>query len=169
MKSRKHVRSSAAFTLLLGLGLFQVPATAAMPQEPVTAPINGGFAKYDGDGDGRISLEEFRTRNQYVRAFTEADGNHDGWLNEDEYIKAVSIASRMAVSDYASDKWITTKIKSLLLKDDVMNGLKIDVDTQDRTVELSGVLENAEQIDRALKVASQVDGVKGIRNDLRLK
>jgi hyperosmotically inducible periplasmic protein len=169
MKSRKHIRLSAAVTLLLGLGLSQAPATAAMPQEPAKAPDAGGFAKYDTNADGRISLEEFRAQKQHERAFTEADGNHDGWLDKDEYVKAVSIAGRMAVADFASDKWITTKVKTMLLKDNVLNGLKIDVDTQNSTVELSGLLESTEQISRAIKVASQVEGVKGIRNDLRLK
>lgn len=170
MESRDHIQLSLAVALLLGLGLPQAPATAAMPQEqPATAVDAGGFAKYDGNSDGRISLEEFKARNPHERAFAEADANHDGWLNPDEHVKAVSIASRMSVADYTGDRWITTKVKSLLLKDDVLNGLKIDVDTQDRMVELSGVLENTEQISRAVKIASQVEGIKGIRNDLRLK
>lgn len=169
MESREHIRLSLAVALLLGLGLPQAPATAATPRESASAPDAGGFAKYDGNSDGRVSLEEFKARNPHERAFSEADANHDGWLNPDEYVKAVSIASRISVAHYTGDRWITTKVKSLLLMDDVLNGMKIDVDTQDRMVELSGVLENTEQISRAVKVASQVEGVKGIRNDLRLK
>jgi hyperosmotically inducible protein len=73
------------------------------------------------------------------------------------------------VGEFIDDAVITTKIKTLLLKEDLLSALKIDVDTKDGMVRLSGQVEKSEQVARAVDVASKVAGVKSVQVDLLLK
>ena len=67
------------------------------------------------------------------------------------------------------DVWITTKVRSLLLKEEGIKGLGVNVETHQGTVQLSGWVNNATQIAQAEKIALAVNGVKGVRNDLQIK
>jgi len=64
-----------------------------------------------------------------------------------------------------SDSWLTTKVKSVLLADDVTKALKINVTTHHQVVTLSGVVSTQEAIDRAKSLALQVEGVASINAD----
>ena len=152
--------------LLVGL-VGTAPAIAAL-SDVTNMPYPPGFAHFDRDLNGRISLEEFTAAKKDERAFKDADSDRDGFLNPDEYVKAISLDSRLAVADYASDSWITARVKTLLLRDSLLTGMKIDVETQDRMVQLSGWLDSTDKISRAVHLANQVPGVKVVLNDLRL-
>lgn len=76
---------------------------------------------------------------------------------------------RAQVGEIIDDAWITTKVKTLLLKEDALSALKIDVDTKDGMVRLSGEVGKPEQVARAMEVASKVAGVKSVQADLTLK
>lgn len=76
---------------------------------------------------------------------------------------------RRQVGEIIDDAWITTKVKALLLTEDVLSALKIDVDTKDRVVRLSGQVEKSEQVAKAVDIASTVEGVKSVQIDLLLK
>lgn len=75
---------------------------------------------------------------------------------------------RSRVGEFVDDAWITTKIKALLLKEDALGALKIDVDTKDGKVRLSGEVKKSEQVARAVEIASRVSGVKSVQVDLLL-
>jgi hyperosmotically inducible protein len=79
------------------------------------------------------------------------------------------VEKRQSAGEYIDDAWITAKVKALLLKDDLLTGMKINVDTKDRTVQLSGFVDNGNQISRAVQIAGNVEGVKAVVNDLQLK
>ncbi len=128
-----------------------------------------GFTKFDSNGDGYISLDEFTAQHMDAKAFQEADANHDGRLDQDEFVKALAINDRIQAGDYLSDTWITTKVKTLLMKDDLLSGLGINVDTRNGDVQLSGWVNNQDQASRAVQIASNVKGVKIVHNNLELK
>lgn len=65
-------------------------------------------------------------------------------------------------SRIASDTWITTKVKSVLLADSVGKGLEINVDTKDGVVMLEGTLDNEDAIDHVTDIAGDVEGVKSV-------
>jgi len=69
--------------------------------------------------------------------------------------KAIS-SSENAVSD----SWITSKVKSELLADNLTKGFALSVATQDGVVTLQGHLSSQEAINRAEDLAKQVKGVK---------
>jgi hyperosmotically inducible periplasmic protein len=155
--------------LLLGIsGPGAIAATRAQEGQQGSLETQD-FAKYDTNGDGYISPEEFAAQHKSAQAFKEADANHDGRLSKDEYVKALAINQRVEASAYVSDAWITTKVKASLMKDNLLAGLRIDVDTQDGNVQLSGRVRNAKQASRAVQIASNIDGVKTVHNDLSLK
>lgn len=65
-------------------------------------------------------------------------------------------------SQPVSDTWITTKVKTELLAAKDVSGLKIDVDTVNGVVSLSGTVDNQAQIDKATAVAKSVQGVRSV-------
>lgn len=65
-------------------------------------------------------------------------------------------------SQPVSDTWITTKVKTELLAAKDVSGLKIDVDTVNGVVSLSGKVDNQAQIAKATAVAKGVEGVRSV-------
>ena len=65
-------------------------------------------------------------------------------------------------SRIASDTWITTKVKSVLLADSISKGFEINVDTKDGVVVLEGSLDNEDAIDHVTDLAGDVEGVKSV-------
>ncbi len=67
------------------------------------------------------------------------------------------------------DSVITAKVKSALIADNEIKALDISVKTRKGEVWLSGNVDNQNQIDRAVQIASNVDGVKTVSNRLAVK
>lgn len=61
------------------------------------------------------------------------------------------------------DTWITTKVKSSLLADTDVSGLKIDVETVNGVVTLTGNVEQQAQIDKAASIARGIEGVTDVQ------
>jgi osmotically-inducible protein OsmY len=76
---------------------------------------------------------------------------------------ALALAVPAAAVD-TPDPWITTKVKASLLTDDVVDGLAINVDTNDSRVTLHGSVESAAEKARAEELARKVKGVSEVRN-----
>lgn len=72
-------------------------------------------------------------------------------------------------SAYADDAMITTMVKAALIEDKQVQSLKIKVATEQGVVKMSGTVPNAEVGNRALQLAATVQGVKEVKNDLKLK
>jgi hyperosmotically inducible protein len=67
------------------------------------------------------------------------------------------------------DTVTTTKVKTALLADSDIKGLEINVETSKGVVSLNGAVNNQAQIDRAVKVAADVQGVNSVINNLTIK
>ena len=68
-----------------------------------------------------------------------------------------------------ADTTITAKVKAGLLKSSLLTGLQVKVTTEDGVVRLTGYVDLAEQVTQAENIASKVDGVRRVQNDLRIK
>jgi osmotically-inducible protein OsmY len=79
-------------------------------------------------------------------------------------IAATALLALPALAEQPEDAWITTKVKSALLTDDVVNGLDVDVDTFDGHVTLHGRVDSEAERAKAEELARAIDGVAGIRN-----
>ena len=67
------------------------------------------------------------------------------------------------------DLTITTSVKARLVADKLSNFTRIDVDTVNAVVSLTGLVESEFEKRRAEDIASFVDGVKQIVNDLQVQ
>ncbi len=67
------------------------------------------------------------------------------------------------------DAMITTKVKTALLADSDIKGLDVNVNTSKGVVSLNGAVSNQTQIDRAAKIAGEVEGVTSVLNNLTIK
>jgi len=63
------------------------------------------------------------------------------------------------------DSVITTKVKAALISDPIIKNFDIGVVTRDGEVQLSGFVEDQTQVDRAIEVAREVEGVKNVLDD----
>lgn len=73
-----------------------------------------------------------------------------------------------SVGTQIDDATITAKVKLKLLEDPVTKARKIDVDTVNGVVTLTGVVETEEEIKRAIEIARKVEGVKRVVNNLKI-
>lgn len=65
------------------------------------------------------------------------------------------------------DASITASVKTKLLADSMVGGLKIDVDTRNGVVYLTGDnMKSQAEIDQAIKLAKETSGVKSVENKL---
>ena len=67
------------------------------------------------------------------------------------------------------DATITAKVKTALLAQPQLKGLAIDVDTSQNVVSLNGIVDSDEARTEAARVASQVAGVREVKNNLHVK
>ncbi len=71
--------------------------------------------------------------------------------------------------EYIDDTAITTKVKAALLNDPAVSGLAVNVETFRGTVQLSGFASSEQEKERAEELASSVEGVQSVKNDIQLK
>ena len=67
------------------------------------------------------------------------------------------------------DTTITATVQSKLTQDRMSNFAKVDVDTERGVVNLNGVVKSADQKARAAQLASQVEGVRRVNNQLQVQ
>ncbi|WP_045482237.1 BON domain-containing protein [Vibrio owensii] len=67
----------------------------------------------------------------------------------------------LSVTQISNDSWITTKVKSALLTDSELNGVKVKVITEDSDVFLFGYV-TPEQSERATEITRNISGVKQV-------
>src|SRR3990167_6597909 len=77
--------------------------------------------------------------------------------------------TRESTGEHIDDSSITTKVKTALLTDKQVSRGRISVETFKGAVQLSGFVANAAQVTRAGEVASKVEGVKVVHNNLIVK
>ena len=66
------------------------------------------------------------------------------------------------------DPLITATVKSKMLADATVSGLKINVDTADGVVSLTGDVASTIEKRRALEIARETDGVKSVKDQLKI-
>ena len=71
--------------------------------------------------------------------------------------------------DKIDDAAITAKVKTALIGEPGLKALKINVDTANGVVTLTGAVDTSQNLDRATQVAQSVDGVKSVDNRLNVK
>lgn len=84
-------------------------------------------------------------------------------------IREKSEQAGQALSKAADNARITATIKAKLVQDSGLAAFKIDVDTTDHVVTLSGTVSSPDQIARAMQLALETDGVQKVVSTLQIK
>jgi hyperosmotically inducible protein len=78
-------------------------------------------------------------------------------------------AALSRAGDAIGDAAITAKVKTAYLADTDVKGLRIDVDTKDGVVTLTGMLDRRAQVEKAEAIARRIEGVKSVESRLTAK
>jgi hyperosmotically inducible protein len=78
-------------------------------------------------------------------------------------------APKPSVGTVVDDTVITAKVKSALVSDPAIKSFDLKVETLKGEVQLSGFVENQQQIDLAVSTTRSVEGVKEVENKIALR
>jgi osmotically-inducible protein OsmY len=94
------------------------------------------------------------------------------------YFKSLTLALVLAaplvtgcgktVGQTIDDTTITTRVKTAMLNDPSVGGLRIDVDTFKGAVTLSGSVKSQAEKDQAIALARRVSGVTEVKDNLQI-
>jgi osmotically-inducible protein OsmY len=85
------------------------------------------------------------------------------------FLACESKPKQESAGEYLDDSVITTEVKSLLAKDDLLKSFQISVETNKGIVQLSGFVDSQQTVDKAGEIARSVKGVTSVKNDLIVK
>ncbi len=74
-----------------------------------------------------------------------------------------------STGQYVDDKKITAEVKTKLAAEKLGTLTRVDVDTNQGTVYLTGTVENPDIKQRATEIAQQVSGVRQVVNNLQVQ
>ena len=78
--------------------------------------------------------------------------------------------NRRTAGETAGDAAVTAKVKTAIATDvGARTATAVNVTTYNGTVQLTGFVDNNDQKKRAEEAAKKVEGVKSVKNDIRLK
>jgi osmotically-inducible protein OsmY len=73
------------------------------------------------------------------------------------------------MGDMVNDSWITSKIVAKLTADPELNPFRIDVDTDQGVVTLTGQVDSDMAKQQAGRIARETEGVRRVQNELRVR
>ena len=76
---------------------------------------------------------------------------------------------KRSVGELTDDSAIQVKVKTLLVRDKLLDGLRLDVDVDRGVVRLSGWVATEEMRRRALQMANSVKGVRSVDDQLQVQ
>jgi len=164
------------------LALAVLTFACAQPDAVLTAKIKTSLAV---DSTVKASQIEVSTQNKVVTL----TGNLDSQAGKDRALQiarstsgVVEVVDMLAVRTGAEsgdapdpdrtvgahidDAVITAAVKSRLLDDPQVKGLRIDVDTRDGVVFLTGSVGTREELDRAVEIARATEHVRDVKPNL---
>ncbi len=80
-----------------------------------------------------------------------------------------STSKQEGTGEYFDDTVVTTKVKAAILNEPSLKSAEINVETFKGVVQLSGFVNSQADINKAVEVVRRVNGVKSVKNDMRVK
>jgi hyperosmotically inducible periplasmic protein len=78
--------------------------------------------------------------------------------------------TKRTTGEFTSDAALTARVKSAIATDvGARTAAAINIETYRGTVQLTGFVASREQADRAEAAAKKVEGVRSVKNDVRIK
>src|SRR5262245_16853307 len=175
MRRRMLVFSQVAVAVMVVL----LTAGCSQPDPVITGKVKAAMAV---DSTVRASQIEVATKDGVVTL----SGNIDSQAEKDRAMEIARSASGVrsvvdmlavrtgpavgnapdpdrTVGEHVDDALITAAVKTRLLDDPVVKGLRIDVDTRAGVVFLTGSVTSQEESDRAVEIARATDHVKDVK------
>jgi osmotically-inducible protein OsmY len=79
-------------------------------------------------------------------------------------------ANRRTTGEFTDDAALTAKVKSAIATDaGAKTAAALNVETYRGVVQLTGFVDSDDQVTRAVSAAKKVQGVRSVKNDIRLK
>ena len=80
-----------------------------------------------------------------------------------------STSTQEGTGEFVDDTVITTKVKAAIFDEPSWKSTEINVETFKGVVQLSGFVSSEANKDKAVELARGVNGVKSVKDDMRLK
>lgn len=84
-------------------------------------------------------------------------------------VGCASTSQQEGTGEYFDDTVITTKVKAAIFNEPTLKSAEINVETYKGVVQLSGFVNSQSDINTVVQIARGVEGVKAVRNDMRIK
>jgi len=84
-------------------------------------------------------------------------------------VGCASTSTKEGTGEYVDDSVITTKVKAAIFNEPTLKTFEINVETFKGVVQLSGFVSAPASASKAADLARGVNGVKSVRNDIRVK
>lgn len=167
---RKCLSAASAAALVLGLAACdRADDRTAATHESATARTEqvAGDSRDQTREAARVAREETReaareTREEAREATASADAAMDRAARDTRAMGA-------AAANKVDDASITAKVNAALAGDKELSALRVDVDTRDGVVTLSGPAPTASAKERAAELALKVKGVQSVNNQLTIR
>ncbi len=148
---------------------------AALEDSVIQGDVARRLLEYDAEIFQRVDTEVVEGKvlltGQVATPEDRIDATRIAWQAENvvEVINEVEIRDDRAVSDAATDTWITTQLRSRLLFDPDIRSINYTVDTVNRAVYLMGVAQSEEELDRVIGHARNIKYVQRVVSHVRIK
>jgi osmotically-inducible protein OsmY len=90
------------------------------------------------------------------------------WVLAIVLMAPLTAACGKTVGETIDDTTITTRVKTAMLNDPAVGGMRIDVDTFKGVVTLSGRVKTQAEKDQAIGLARKIDGVVQVKDALQI-
>ena len=84
-------------------------------------------------------------------------------------VGCASTSKQEGTGEYVDDSVITAKVKAAIFNEPTLKSAEINVETFKGAVQLSGFVSSQAAVNKAAELARGVNGVKSVKNDMRIK
>ena len=85
------------------------------------------------------------------------------------FVGCSSTPTQESTGEYVDDTVLTTRVKAAIFNEPSLKSAEINVETFKGVVQLSGFVSSQAAANRAVELTTGVNGVKSVKNDMRLK
>ncbi len=85
------------------------------------------------------------------------------------FVGCAATSKQEGTGEYIDDSVLTTKVKAAVFNEPSLKSTEINVETFKGVVQLSGFVNSQADINKAADVARGINGVKSVKNDMRVK
>ncbi len=84
-------------------------------------------------------------------------------------IGCTASSTQESTGEYFDDTAITTKVKAAIFNEPTLKSAEINVETFKGSVQLSGFVNSQADINTAIRITRNIEGVRNVRNAMQVK